>query len=157
MLPENTDPAFKDAFESLMIDNAKLFPPPLEGITARTPLAHLILTYFCMMLIVLHPGDEQISEHVKVRIYQPPGFESDPQKLRPVVVWYHGGGWMSGNLDTEDHFCRTVCGRADAVVVSVLYRHFPEIRFPENIQDCFDGFQWVRSSFAAPTLLTPCS
>lgn len=77
-----------------------------------------------------------------VRIYQPPNSESGPE-LRPVVVFYHGGGWVSGDLGTEDYFCRTLCGRAGVVVVSVLYRKFPDIRFPQNIQDSFDGFQWV--------------
>jgi acetyl esterase/lipase len=60
-------------------------------------------------------------------------------------VFYHGGGWVTGNLDTEDHLCRTICGRADVVVVSGSYRKFPSIKFPENIQDCYDGFQWVRN------------
>jgi acetyl esterase/lipase len=67
---------------------------------------------------------------------------------RPVVVFYAGGGWVTGNLDTEDHLCRTICGRADVVVVSVDYRKFPAIQFPENIQDSYDGFQWVRSFLA---------
>jgi acetyl esterase/lipase len=52
---------------------------------------------------------------------------------------------VTGELDTEDHLCRTICGRADVVVVSGSYRKFPSIKFPENIQDCYDGFQWVRS------------
>ena len=55
---------------------------------------------------------------------------------------------MTGNLDTEDHLCRTICGRADVVVVSVDYRKFPAIQFPENIQDSYDGFQWVRDFHA---------
>ena len=90
--------------------------------------------------------DEKISEHVTVRVYQPPEHQSTTQS-RPVVVFYAGGGWVTGNLDTEDHLCRTICGRADVVVVSVDYRKFPAVQFPENIQDSYDGFQWVRSSF----------
>lgn len=88
-------------------------------------------------------GDEDISAHITVRVYQPPGAKSD-SRLRSVVVWYHGGGWVTGNLDSEDHFCRTMCGQADFIVVSVLYRKFPAIRFPDNLQDCYDGFLWVR-------------
>jgi acetyl esterase/lipase len=87
--------------------------------------------------------DERVSDNVTVRIYQPAGFQSTAHS-RPAVVFYHGGGWVTGNLDTEDHLCRIMCGRADVVVVSGSYRKFPSIRFPENIQDCYDGFQWVR-------------
>ena len=91
--------------------------------------------------------DKKISEHVTVRVYQPPEHQSTTQP-RPVVVFYPGGGWVTGNLDSEDHLCRTICGRADVVIVSVDYRKFPAIQFPENIQDSYDGFQWVRSFIA---------
>lgn len=92
--------------------------------------------------------DEKISDHVTVRIYQPSEHQSTTQS-RPVVVFYPGGGWVTGNLDTEDHLCRTICGRADVVVVSVDYRKFPAIQFPENIQDSYDAFQWVRCSLGS--------
>jgi len=92
--------------------------------------------------------DEKISEHVTVRVYQPPEHHSKTQP-HPVVVFYPGGGWVTGNLDSEDHLCRTICGRADVVVVSVDYRKFPAIQFPENIQDSYDAFQWVRTSLTS--------
>ena len=77
-----------------------------------------------------------------VRVYQPPEHKT-ATRSRPVVVFYPGGGWVTGNLDTEDHLCRIICGKADVIVVSVDYRKFPAIQFPENIQDCYDAFQWV--------------
>jgi len=86
--------------------------------------------------------DEKISDHVAIRIYQPPEHHTTTGS-RPVVVFYPGGGWVTGNLDTEDYICRFMCGRADVIVVSVDYRKFPSIQFPENIQDCYDAFQWV--------------
>jgi acetyl esterase/lipase len=92
--------------------------------------------------------DEKISHNVTVRVYQPPEHQFTT-KPRPVVVFYAGGGWVTGNLDTEDHLCRTICGRADVVVVSVDYRKFPAIQFPENIQDSYDGFQWVKPFIAS--------
>jgi acetyl esterase/lipase len=97
----------------------------------------------CKWLIYIALDDKKVSEHVTVRIYQPAGYQSATHP-RPAVVFYHGGGWVTGNLDTEDHLCRTICGRADVVVISGFYRKFPSIEFPENIQDCYDGFQWVR-------------
>jgi acetyl esterase/lipase len=95
--------------------------------------------------------DKEISDHVTVRVYRPPG-QQITTHARPVTVFYHGGGWVMGDLDTEDYLCRTMCGGADIVVVSVLYRKFPAIKFPDNIQDCYDGFQWVRGSCWWPRL-----
>lgn len=86
------------------------------------------------------PGDEQILPEVKVRIYTPPG--SDNKKL-PLVVFAHGGGWISGNLDTEDHLCRTVCAEVPSIIVSVDYRIHPFAKFPTPIDDCYVAYQWV--------------
>ncbi|KAK6430399.1 hypothetical protein LTR95_013447 [Oleoguttula sp. CCFEE 5521] len=121
MLPPASDPGFSDAFCNLMINNAKHFPPTLGSVTVY---------------------DEQISEHVKVRVYQP----SDPKsrdKALPLCLFIHGGGWVTGSLDTEDHFCRDISGRADVVVVSVLYRKFPAVKFPQNTEDCVEGVLWA--------------
>ena len=55
----------------------------------------------------------------------------------PVVVYFHGGGWVLGNLDSDDPLCRDLCVRSDAVIVSVNYRHAPEARFPAAAEDAF--------------------
>ena len=61
------------------------------------------------------------------RLYRPAG---PPEGPRPLVVYFHGGGWVLGNLDSDDPLCRDLCARSGAVVVSVNYRHAPEVRFP---------------------------
>ncbi len=61
----------------------------------------------------------------------------------PIVVYFHGGGWVLGDLDSDDPFCRFLCDRAGAVVVSVNYRHAPEARFPAAADDAFAAVQWI--------------
>ncbi|QIX02403.1 hypothetical protein AMS68_007920 [Peltaster fructicola] len=84
--------------------------------------------------------DEQISQHVKVRVYAPP----NAQKNLPLVLFCHGGGWQAGNLDTEDHLCRVVCARVRAVIVSIQYRLAPEHKFPIPIDDCYTAYRWAQ-------------
>jgi acetyl esterase/lipase len=59
------------------------------------------------------------------------------------VVYFHGGGWVLGNLDSDDPLCRDLCARSGAVVVSVNYRHAPEARFPAAALDAFAAVQWA--------------
>ncbi|MDQ1700110.1 MAG: hypothetical protein QOG34_1973, partial [Frankiaceae bacterium] len=61
----------------------------------------------------------------------------------PVLAYFHGGGWVLGNLDSDDPLCRDLCVRTDAVVVSVNYRHAPEDRFPASADDAFAAVQWI--------------
>ena len=61
----------------------------------------------------------------------------------PVVVYFHGGGWVLGSHESDDPFCRDLCVRTDAVVVSVDYRHAPEARFPAAADDAFAALRWV--------------
>ncbi|MCU1395203.1 MAG: putative flavin-containing monooxygenase [Ilumatobacteraceae bacterium] len=61
----------------------------------------------------------------------------------PLVVYFHGGGWVLGSADSDDPLCRDLCVRADALVISVDYRHAPESRFPAAPDDAFAAVQWV--------------
>ncbi len=64
----------------------------------------------------------------------------------PVVVYYHGGGWVLGDAVSDDPFCRDLSNRADAIIVSVDYRHAPEARFPAAVDDAFAALQWVSAN-----------
>ena len=64
----------------------------------------------------------------------------------PIVVYFHGGGWVLGGLDSDDPFCRDLCVRANAIVVSVDYRHAPEARFPAAVDDGFAAVRWVAAN-----------
>jgi acetyl esterase/lipase len=67
---------------------------------------------------------------------------------RPVLVYFHGGGWVLGDLDSDDPLCRDLCARSGAVVVSVNYRHAPEARFPAAADDAFAAVRWASASAA---------
>ena len=78
------------------------------------------------------PGD------LPVRVYTPEG-----RGPFPLVVFFHGGGWVLGDLDTHDPFCRLLCAGAGCVVVSVGYRLAPEHRFPAAVDDALAATRWV--------------
>ncbi|HVT65901.1 MAG TPA: alpha/beta hydrolase fold domain-containing protein [Mycobacteriales bacterium] len=61
----------------------------------------------------------------------------------PVIAYFHGGGWVLGDLDSDDPLCRDLCDRTGAVVVSVNYRHAPEHLFPAAAEDAFAAVEWV--------------
>jgi cation diffusion facilitator CzcD-associated flavoprotein CzcO/acetyl esterase/lipase len=61
----------------------------------------------------------------------------------PVVVYYHGGGWVLGGCDSDDPLCRDLCVRSDSIIVSVDYRHAPESPFPAAVEDAFAALQWI--------------
>jgi acetyl esterase len=80
------------------------------------------------------------STEIPVRIYWPP---TAADEGLPVVVFYHGGGWCLGDLDTHDALVRAHAVATDAIVVSVDYRLAPEHPFPAGIEDSWAALQWV--------------
>ena len=77
---------------------------------------------------------------VPVRIYWPPIAAHDNL---PVVVFYHGGGWCLGDLETHEAVARAHAVEAEAIVVSVDYRLAPEHPFPAGIDDSWAALRWV--------------
>ena len=82
---------------------------------------------------------------VPMRLYKPAGAAPGPQ---PVLVYFHGGGWTIGDLDTHDVLCRQLCNGAGVAVVAVDYRLAPEHRFPAALDDCIDATRWIRTQAA---------
>lgn len=80
---------------------------------------------------------------VTVRLYTPagPGFW-------PILVYFHGGGWVIGDLDTEDATCRAICNAAKCIVASVNYRHAPEHQFPTPVHDAYEATCWIANHAA---------
>ncbi|WCO67653.1 alpha/beta hydrolase [Iamia majanohamensis] len=76
---------------------------------------------------------------VPVRVYRPEGAPGPA----PILVWYHGGGWVIGDLETTDGAARSFCHGAGAVVVSVDYRLAPEHPFPAGPEDAWAALTWV--------------
>ncbi|RYZ00448.1 MAG: alpha/beta hydrolase [Comamonadaceae bacterium] len=82
-----------------------------------------------------------------MRLYRPAG--SQAADMLPVLVYYHGGGWVIGDLDTHDVLCRALCNAAGCAVVAVDYRLAPEHRFPAAFDDALAATRWVRQEAAS--------
>jgi acetyl esterase len=78
---------------------------------------------------------------IPARLYAP-----DAQPGRPIIVFYHGGGWVIGSLDTHDDVCRRMAKLVNALVIAVDYRLAPEHRFPAAIDDAFAATQWISAN-----------
>jgi acetyl esterase len=78
---------------------------------------------------------------IPVRAYRPKGAAKD--EMLPALVYYHGGGWVIGDLDTHDVVCRTLANSARCAVFSVEYRKAPESPFPAPVEDSFSALEFV--------------
>ena len=78
---------------------------------------------------------------IPIRIYTPHG--PAPGESLPILVFYHGGGFVIGSLDSYDNLCRAIANRTDCIVVSVDYRLAPEHKFPAAVDDALEAYQWV--------------
>jgi cation diffusion facilitator CzcD-associated flavoprotein CzcO/acetyl esterase/lipase len=127
---------------------ATLGLPPLDSLPADQ--ARMLMT----QLSAVRPPGPAIGEirdgtlpgaggELAYRLYRPatPG-------PHPVVVYFHGGGWVLGAHDSDDPMCRDLCKRADALIVSVNYRHAPEARFPSAADDAIAAVRWIAAHAA---------
>lgn len=81
---------------------------------------------------------------IPIRTYAPSG-----DGPFPPLLFYHGGGWILGDLETHDALCRALTDATDCVVVAVDYRLAPEHRFPAALEDCYAATRWVANNAAA--------
>ena len=81
---------------------------------------------------------------IPVRVYRPEG-----RAPLPALVYFHGGGWVIGSLETHDGSCRDLANRIGCVVVSVDYRLAPEARYPAAAEDCYAATKWVAGNAKA--------
>lgn len=78
-----------------------------------------------------------------VRVYDP---HETADGSRPFVVFFHGGGFVTGSVDTHDAACRKLAAETDCPVASVDYRLAPEHPFPAGLRDCYAAVEWVASN-----------
>ncbi|HEX4306627.1 MAG TPA: alpha/beta hydrolase [Solirubrobacterales bacterium] len=83
---------------------------------------------------------------IPARLYEPPSPTPDP--AAPLLVYYHGGGWVIGDLDMYDDLSRLIAAASGAMVLSVDYRLAPEHPFPQPLEDAFAAFEWAAASAA---------
>lgn len=78
------------------------------------------------------------------RVYYPTDpIHGEPSRAWPLLVYFHGGGFVIGDLDKYGSSCRSLCNALQAVVISVGYRQAPEFPFPCAVEDADDALQWV--------------
>jgi acetyl esterase len=148
------DPQLKPLIDLMVSDpNAK---PPHEQSPEEARAGYLALA------AMFGPGEQvgRVEDRtipgpagkIPVRIYVPEG-----DGPFGVLVFYHGGGFVIGDLESHDKECRALCNRAECVVVAVDYRLAPEHPFPAAPEDCFAALEWVgghaRSFRGDPTRL----
>ena len=78
---------------------------------------------------------------IPLRVYTP-----SQERGVPVIIYYHGGGWIFGSLDGYDHVCRSLANNTGFIVVSVGYRLAPENPFPAALLDSYETLKWVREN-----------
>ncbi|MCE9521921.1 MAG: alpha/beta hydrolase [Alphaproteobacteria bacterium] len=82
-------------------------------------------------------------DQIKLRLYSP---VAGGGAALPALVYFHGGGWVIGDLDTHDALCRTLTNDTGARVISVDYRLAPEHKFPAAVDDCYAAVKWVEQN-----------
>jgi acetyl esterase len=122
---------------SLSAEEARMQPTPGDAVTAvlreRKQSTAPLSIGKTQNRTIPGPGGE-----IPIRIYTPQG--SGPF---PVIVYYHGGGWVIATIDTYDASARALTKAAKAIVVSVEYRKAPEHKFPAAHEDAYAAYQWV--------------
>jgi acetyl esterase len=84
---------------------------------------------------------------IGLRLYRPAG--SPAAERLPVLVYYHGGGWVIGDLETHDTLCRELANGSDCALVAVDYRLAPEHPFPAAADDAIAAMRWVHANASA--------
>ena len=123
--------------------------PPLETLSPEDARA------FMTASAAMRPPGPDVGEMVDGTL---PGADGSPLRYRifrpatpgphPVVVYFHGGGWVLGDHISDEPMIRDLCARTGAMFVSVDYRHAPEARFPAATDDAFAAVCWVHDHIA---------
>jgi acetyl esterase len=120
---------------------ASLEPQTVRDMFAMAPPVEVELAPLAKIEDRLVPVD---GAEINVRIYTPEG-----QGPFPIFVYYHGGGWVIGDIATSDASCRMLANKTERIVVSVDYRLAPEHKFPVPVEDSYAALQWVCENAAA--------
>ena len=126
------------SYTELTGNQAREAPTPTEAvrdILSKTGLPPMPATLDITHQVIPSP----VPQGVLVRTYTP----LEGEGPFPVIVYYHGGGWVIANLNTYEPSAKALAEKTGAVVVSVAYRQAPENKFPAAHEDAFAAYQWV--------------
>lgn len=137
-------PTAQALLESIKLQNGPAWPelPVEESRATFDSLTHL----FGQGPDVDRVVDLKTDSGVPVRCYYPQqeqGSASSPQQKLPCVMYFHGGGWVLGNIETHDTLCRFLSNASHRVVCSVDYGLAPENKYPVAIDDCHEATQYI--------------
>jgi acetyl esterase len=126
-----------------LLERVKAAPPLSSGTPEEGRAAFLAMN---RLLPGVDVGTvEQVTDGpVPMRIYRPAG------EALGTLLFFHGGGFVIGDLDSHDAQCRTLCAKGDVTVVSVDYRLAPEHPFPAAADDAAAALEWVRENEPGP-------
>jgi acetyl esterase len=135
------DPQAKALFDFLGLSNMA----PLETLTPQEARTRFEELAEARRQMVREPVD-QVRDlkvpgpagEIPVRIYTPRG-----QSPSPALIYFHGGGWVLGDLESHDHVCRSLANSASCIVLSVDYRVAPEHKFPTAVYDSYAATEWI--------------
>ncbi|BBX82351.1 flavin-containing monooxygenase [Mycolicibacterium aubagnense] len=128
---------------------AAMNPPPLESLPVDVARATMVEAN------AARPPGPDVGELIDGRFPGAAGeldyrlYRPATPRPHPVLVYFHGGGWVLGDATSDDPLCRDLCVRADALVISMNYRHAPEHPFPAAVEDGIAALQWVADNAGA--------
>jgi cation diffusion facilitator CzcD-associated flavoprotein CzcO/acetyl esterase/lipase len=117
--------------------------PPIESLGTHGARA------FSAQLSASRPAGRPVGEVVDGTLFGADGplpyrlYRPATPGPHPIVVYFHGGGWVLGDQQSDDPFCRDMCRRSGMIFVSVGYRHAPEHRFPTAVEDGYAATRWI--------------
>ena len=130
------------------INALQLRRPPITELTVADARAGL--------KALLTPSDEAVAaiaefdipggdgQPVRARAYTPRDAPMDARiGALPLLVWLHGGGWVTGDLDSHDATCRALANTSGCKIVAIDYRLAPEHKFPAGLNDCYAAIAWL--------------
>jgi acetyl esterase len=132
------DPQIIAAMQKLAAAGA----PPLEQQTpeeARTRFVETVKQQWGSVVDEVHAVEDRDADGVPIRIYRP----VETSELSRALVYFHGGGWVVGSIETHDGICRALAARTPCVVISVDYRLAPEHPYPAALDDAWKAASWV--------------
>jgi acetyl esterase len=137
-LPSTLDPDIANLLTMLNSSGLSLAGGTVEQARAMIRMMNVDMLDPAILAEVASVEAITVADSIPARVYRPA--TTGPV---PTIVFYHGGGFVIGDLDTHDPVCRLLCRDVEAVVVSVDYRLAPEHVFPAAVLDAYASLQWV--------------